>query len=26
MTEKDLPFLVMPWDEGRCPIIKRTEV
>ena len=26
MTEKDLPFLVMPWDEGCCPIIKRTEV
>jgi len=25
MTDKDLPFLVMPWDETRCPIIKRTE-
>jgi len=25
MTDKDLPFLVMPWDETCCPIIKRTE-
>ena len=25
MTDKDLPFLVLPWDEGYCPIIKQTE-
>lgn len=24
MTDKDLPFIVMPWDEKCCPIIKRT--
>lgn len=24
MTDKDLPFLVMPWEANFCPIIKRT--
>ena len=25
MTDKDLPFLVMPWEENYCPIIQRKE-